>query len=48
VIHGEEVKATRGDSIRAYGRVEGTATLNGKTIPDIEGALVITKPASKK
>ncbi|HVH42861.1 MAG TPA: hypothetical protein VM925_10980 [Labilithrix sp.] len=48
VVHGEEVKAARGDSIRAYGRVEGTATLNGATIPDVEGALVITKPAAKK
>jgi hypothetical protein len=48
VVHGEEVKAARGDSVRAYGRIGGTATLNGKTIPDIEGALVITKPAGKK
>lgn len=48
VVHGEEVKAARGDGIRAYGRVEGTATMNGKTIPDVEGALVLTKPAGKK
>ena len=48
VVHGEEVKAARGDNIRAYGRVEGTATSNGRTIPDVEGALVITKPAGKK
>jgi len=48
VVHGEEVKAGRGDTIRAYGRVEGTAISNGRTIPDVEGALVITKPAGKK
>ena len=48
VVHGEEVKAARGDSVRAYGRIEGTATLNGQTIPDVEGALVLTKAAAKK
>jgi hypothetical protein len=46
VVHGEEVRgAARGDGVRAYGRVEGTAPLDGKTIPDIEGSLVITRPA---
>lgn len=47
VVHGEEIKAARGDSVRAYGRIEGTATLNGQTIPDLEGALVLTKAAKK-
>ncbi len=47
VIHGEEVRASRGDSVRAYGHIEGTASANGKTIPDIEGALVLAKPAAK-
>ncbi len=48
VVHGEEVKAARGDTIRAFGRVEGMATFNGQSIPDVEGALVLTKPAGKK
>jgi hypothetical protein len=48
VVHGEEVRAARGDSIRAYGRVAGTASLNGSTIPDIAGVLVLPKRTAKK
>jgi len=47
VVHGEEIKVARGDSVRAYGRIQGTATLNGQMIPDLEGALVLTKAAKK-
>ena len=47
VVHGEEIKAARGAHVRAYGRIQGTATLNGQTIPDLEGALVLTKAAKK-
>jgi hypothetical protein len=48
VVHGEEVKGSPGDNVRAFGRVEGAVTSSGKTIPDVEGALVITRPAGKK
>ncbi len=48
VVHGEEVKAARGDTIRVYGRALGTTTSNGKTIPDVEGTLALPKSAGKK
>jgi hypothetical protein len=48
VVHGEEVRGARGDAVRAYGRIEGTAALNGSTIPDVEGSLVLVRPAAKK
>lgn len=48
VVHGEEVSAARGDAIRAYGRVEGAAASDGQTIPDLEGALVLVKPAGRR
>jgi hypothetical protein len=38
--HGEEVKANRGDTIHAYGRVAGTVAWNGKTVPAVTGSLV--------
>ncbi|MCW5831762.1 MAG: hypothetical protein KIS78_04820, partial [Labilithrix sp.] len=48
VVHGEELKAARGDAVRVYGRVAGLATLNGAPIPHVEGALALTKPAAKR
>jgi hypothetical protein len=41
VVHGEEVRAVAGDTVRAYGRLQGTTSLNGKTIPDVQGSLVL-------
>jgi hypothetical protein len=40
-LHGEDVSATRGDAVRAYGRLVGTVASGGKTVPDVEGTLVI-------
>lgn len=48
IVHGEEVKAARGDTVRAYGRVLGAVTASGKTVPDIEGALVLPLKAGPK
>lgn len=48
VSHGEEVKAARGDSIRAFGQIEGAAMLDGTAIPALRSALVVTKPPAKK
>jgi hypothetical protein len=48
IVHGDEVKASRGDSVHAYGRVVGTVSSGGKSVPDIEGSLVITRPGTKK
>lgn len=48
VVHGDESKAIRGDGVRIYGRVLGVVTNGGKTIPDIEGALVVVRPVAKK
>jgi hypothetical protein len=48
IVYGEELRGARGDAIRVYGRIKGTASLNGKTIPDLEGALVLSRPAAKR
>jgi hypothetical protein len=48
VVHGDEVKAARGDSVRAYGRIRGTVSSGGKNVPDIEGVLVIRRAGAKK
>jgi hypothetical protein len=47
VEHGEEVRAQRGDVVRAYGRVVGSTTMNGKSVPDLEGALVVPRAAPR-
>lgn len=46
VEHGEEIKATRGEAVRAYGRVVGTVTAGGKTVPDVTSVLVMPVPKS--
>jgi len=48
VLHGEEITATRGDVVRAYGRLVGTVASGGKTVPDVEGTLVVVEPGKKK
>ncbi len=48
VVHGEELKAARGDSVRAYGAVEGAVTSGGRSVPDVEASLVIVKAGSAK
>jgi hypothetical protein len=48
VVHGDEVKAARGDSVRAYGRIHGTVSSGGKNVPDIEGVLVIRRAGAKR
>jgi hypothetical protein len=47
VVHGDEDKAARGDIVRAYGRVLGSVTASGKTVPDIEASLVLPIKAAK-
>ncbi|GAC1540882.1 MAG: hypothetical protein NVS3B10_05540 [Polyangiales bacterium] len=47
VVHGDEDKAARGDTMRAYGRVLGAVTASGKTVPDIEASLVLPIKAAK-
>ena len=41
VVHGDEDRVVRGDHVRVYGRVLGPVTAGGKTVPDIEAALVL-------
>ena len=48
VVHGDEDKAARGDTVRAYGRVLGSVTASGKTVPDIEASLVLPVKAGAK
>lgn len=48
IVHGEEMKAARGDAVRAYGKLEGSVASGGKTVPDVEGSLVIVKGGSAK
>jgi len=48
VVHGEEVRAARGASVRAYGRILGTVSSGGKNVPDVEGVLVIVRTGAKK
>jgi hypothetical protein len=47
VVHGEDDKAARGDTVRAYGRVLGSVTASGKTVPDLEATLVLSLKAAK-
>ncbi|MBX3230207.1 MAG: hypothetical protein KIT84_24755 [Labilithrix sp.] len=46
--HGEEIRAARGDAIRAYGKVAGTVAWNGKQVPAIVGTLAIPVPKGAK
>lgn len=47
IVHGEDDRVARGDSIRAYGRVLGAVTASGKTVPDIEATLVMPVKAAR-
>lgn len=48
IVHGEELRVVRGDGVRAFGRVVGTVRSGDKTVPNIEGTLVVPRPAGKK
>gem|GEM_PF-468789 len=48
IVHGDEDKAARGDTVRAYGRIIGSVTASGKTVPDIEATLVLPIKAGAK
>jgi hypothetical protein len=41
VTHGEEVHLNHGDHVRAYGRITGVVSASGKSVPDIDAAIVI-------
>ncbi len=41
IVHGEDGSSLRGDVVRAYGRVLGSVTASGKTVPEIQGTLVL-------
>lgn len=47
VVHGEDLKAVRGDGIRIFGHVAGTVSWQGKTLPDIESVLALPRGAGK-
>ncbi len=47
IAHGEEDKVARGDSVRAFGRIVGSVTASGKTVPEIEASLVLPIKAAK-
>jgi hypothetical protein len=48
VSHGDEDKAARGDTVRVYGRVLGSVTASGKTVPDVEASLVVPVKAGAR
>jgi hypothetical protein len=41
VRHGEEDKVASGDTVRAFGRVTGSVSAGGKTVPDVDASLVL-------
>ena len=43
VSHGEENKLARGDEVQAIGVLQGSVTTGGRTVPDVEASLVLTK-----
>ena len=47
IAHGEEDKVARGESVRAFGRVVGSVTASGRTVPEIEASLVLPIKAGK-
>ena len=47
IVHGEEDKVARGDVVRAYGRVLGSVTASGKTVPELEASLVLPLKAAR-
>jgi hypothetical protein len=48
IVQGEEIAAARGDAIRAYGTLVGTVTSGDRSVPDVEGSLVVTTPRGGK
>jgi hypothetical protein len=48
IVHGEEMKASRGDTVRAYGVIEGVVSASGKQVPDIEASLLVAKGPGTK
>lgn len=48
IVHGEEMKTARGDTVRAYGLLEGAVAAGGKQVPDIGASLLIVKGAGTK
>ncbi len=48
ILHGEEVKAATGDTVRAFGRVNGTVTAGGQTVPELDASLVLVTRGAKK
>lgn len=44
ILHGEEVKVAPGDTVRAFGRVDGAITAGGQTVPELDASLVIVVP----
>jgi hypothetical protein len=48
IVHGDDDKATRGDTVRVYGHVLGQVTANGKAMPDVEASLVLPVKAARQ
>ena len=48
VGHGDDTKVARGDTVRVYGRILGSVTASGKTVPDLEGTLVLPLKSATK
>jgi hypothetical protein len=48
ITHGEEDRSARGETVRVYGRILGSVTASGKTVPDIEASLVLPIKAGSK
>lgn len=44
ILHGEEIKVQPGDTVRAFGRVNGTVSAGGQTVPELDAALVLVVP----
>ena len=47
VVHGDEDKLVRGENVRVYGRLRGSVTASGKTVPELEASLVLPLPTTK-
>lgn len=47
LLYGDEDKSVRGDTVRAYGRVLGSVTASGKTIPELGIALLLPIKAKR-
>ena len=47
VVYGEEAKVARGDTVRVYGRLLGSVTASGKTVPELRAVLVLPVKVAK-